>query len=114
MPYENRSMKLKCKTKYSFWEIVILAGLLYIAIFIILRMFGVIKTPALIEESPFLVGIGVGISVYKWLKDSFTKLEIKIMNVENGLGNKITKVQSDLDNVEKDVEQIKSGLKEKN
>jgi hypothetical protein len=46
-------------------EFIIWGSLIYLLIFVILKILGIIKTPAFWENSPFLVGATFGISGYK-------------------------------------------------
>jgi len=70
------------KRKFSIWEIIIYVTLLYVLIYTLLRAFGFIKTPMLIEQSPYIAGAIGGIAIYRWLNDRFSKLEKNIVEIK--------------------------------
>jgi len=70
------------KRKISFWEIVIYVALFYILIYALLKALGFIKSPELIEQSPYIAGAIGGIAIYRWLNNKFSKLEKDIVEIK--------------------------------
>jgi len=70
------------KRKFSIWEIIIYAALFYVLVYALLKAFGFIKSPMLIEQSPYIAGAIGGIAIYRWLNDRFSKLEKDIVEIK--------------------------------
>jgi hypothetical protein len=70
------------KRKFSIWEIIIYAALFYVLAYALLKAFGFIKSPMLIEQSPYIAGAIGGIAIYRWLNDRFSKLEKDIVEIK--------------------------------
>ena len=61
------------------WELVFYTMLGYLVLFAILKSLGIVKSPEVIEQTPNIALIVAAVSIYKWLKDSFTELRIEII-----------------------------------
>ena len=89
-------LNLTFEQKIKLYDTIIWGGLIYITIWLILKMAGVIQTPLWIEYSPALIGI-----------ISFGILLVKLGLYLGSFGTKLEYVLKRLDVMERDIKDLK-------